>query len=1386
MKRILLLIGILSGALLKNGASAQQVFSNGNLSYTQNFDGLSNSGTTNTTLPAGWFFTETGTNSNTTYAADNGATTSGNTYSYGTTGASERAFGELTSGSLVSTIGTSFTNSTDSAIVKIRINFFAELWRKGALSLKDSALFQYSTDATSLTTGTWTTFNKLNLITSNLGAVVGAIDGNQSANRLFIRDSITGISVAPGSTIWIRWSSINITGNDDGIAIDDFNATAVKGAAVVIPSSISFLGAEKSVLENVGSTSVYLKINGPNNLPSSIEVQASVYSTANAIQDYSLQTAFINFPANSLNNDSLPLNISISDDALPENAEYIIFTLTNGTNANPAGTNQYTLYIRDNDLVTPFGNNELNLTLLGSFSNGVSGTNSAEIVAFDSVSKRLFIANSIGAKLDIVDFSNPASPTLLNSISVTPYGNINSVAAKNGIIAVAIENSTNPQDSGRVVFFNSNGTFLNSVKVGMMPDMITFNNAGTKVLTANEGEPNAAYTNDPDGSISVINISGGIASLNQSNVSHIVFTGYNGSEAILKSQGIRIYGLNATASKDFEPEYITVSDDDTKAWVTLQENNAVAEINLLTNSIVKLIPLGYKNHMLFDNAMDVSDVTSQVNIANWPVKGMYLPDAIAQYSSGNNIYLLTANEGDARAYTGFNEEARVSALNLDAAKFPNAALLKNNLTLGKLNATNKWGDIDNDGDIDSIFVYGSRSFSIWNPVNNSRVYDSGSELERITANHPSFATMFNASNGSTIVKKNRSDDKGPEPEGIVTAKINGQDYAFIALERIGGMMIYNITNPNAPYYVKYVNNRPPDLGAEGIIYIPASASPNGKAIVVLANEISSSLTFYQVESCVSTLNLSLNTSGTTGFCPGDSLLLQNSGNTNANYQWVKNGIAVTGATSPTLNAMTAGSYALVIDKGVGCKDTTASVIVLAYSAPNANLSLSGSQEICQGDSLTLSVSTASTYLWSGQQTSQTIVVTSAGNYAVTVIDSNGCSKSSDTVVVNVNPLPAVSVSNSGPSVICQGDSVVFTSSSAASYLWSTGATTQSINATLSGNYFVTVTDTNGCSKTSGVQNLNVNAIPVVNISAVGTTSFCQGDSVTLLSSPASFYLWSNGATTQQITVNTAGNYSVTVTDANNCSNTSTAQNVIVNAPPLVMANSAIVCLGDTVLLTATGATTYSWSTGATTAAITVSGLIPQETFTVTGTDNNGCSTVATTTLTTNPLPNVSATSDAIGDSICLGNSIVLSGSGATTYSWSGGVVDGVAFSPSSSQTYTLTGTDVNGCSNSNTLHVTVNTCLGLMEANPLAAFNVFPNPANEILNITFAGNREDVKFSLYNAIGQVMMTEKSGDIQNLNENTLQMNVNELSNGVYFLNVSSGNSNTKTIRLVINK
>ncbi|MBK7666583.1 MAG: hypothetical protein IPJ32_04105 [Sphingobacteriaceae bacterium] len=293
-------------------------------------------------------------------------------------------------------------------------------------------------------------------------------------------------------------------------------------------------------------------------------------------------------------NSTASVNITINNDAIIESSEYIILKMSSPVNANIGTIQQMAFYIKDDDKVIPSPSNALSLNLLASFSNTVSGSNSAEIVAHDPTTQRLYIVNSIGAKLDIVNFVNPSAPVLITSIPVTPYGNINSVAVRNGIVACAIEN-TNPQDTGKIVFFDKDGVFLKQVKAGAMPDMITFNHSGTKVISANEGEPNAAYTNDPDGSITVVDVSGGIASLTQANVTQITFTAYNGQEATLRSQGIRIYGgPSPTSSKDFEPEYVAVASDDSKAWVTLQENNAIVEINLTTNTITAIRALGTK------------------------------------------------------------------------------------------------------------------------------------------------------------------------------------------------------------------------------------------------------------------------------------------------------------------------------------------------------------------------------------------------------------------------------------------------------------------------------------------------------------------------------------------------------------------------------------------------------------------------------------------------------------------------------------------------------------------------------------------------------------------------------------------------------------------------
>ncbi len=476
----------------------------------------------------------------------------------------------------------------------------------------------------------------------------------------------------------------------------------------------------------------------------------------------------------------------------------------------------------------------------------------AEISAFDPLSDRLLTVGPGG--VEILNFANPAAPTPIGSLLFSaPAGFVaepNSVAIHNGVaaIAVAVKNATTNAHSNGFVRFVNVGTGLqlgSDVAVGHLPDMVTFTPDGKRVLTANEGEPNSygqADSFDPEGSISIIDISGGFAS---PTVQTAGFTSFNSQINTLRNAGVRIFGPGATVAQDLEPEYITINGQ--TAYVTLQEANALAYVDIPSATVTQIVPLGLKNHNLPGNGMDPSD-RDGVNIRNVPVFGMYQPDAIASMEVGGVVYLLTANEGDSRDYTGFSEEVRVgsSAYVLDPTQFPNAAALKNNADLGRLQLTGlaaglAGGNLDGDGDIDRIQAFGARSFSIWNAATGELVWDSGDQFEQITA--VTSPTTFN-SDGTTSSFDSRSDNKGPEPEAVAVGSVGGQTYAFIGLERIGGIMVYNVTDPLAPTFVQYINAG--DLGPEGLIFISADDSPNGQPLIVVSNERSNTVAVYAI------------------------------------------------------------------------------------------------------------------------------------------------------------------------------------------------------------------------------------------------------------------------------------------------------------------------------------------------------------------------------------------------------------------------------------------------------------------------------------------------------------------------------------------------------------
>jgi hypothetical protein len=961
--------------------------------------------------------------------------------------------------------------------------------------------------------------------TSFLGGDPGAV--NLVANGVF--DTLTNTYIT--GRLW------NIAPLTDG-------TSTVILSNVPLPATIAFSTDNQTVSESVGTVTTNITIAGSNSNPSSVEVVVIPFGTAIVGSDLAYTTQTVTFPANATG--SLSIAITINDDALIESSEYFVLKFQNPVNASFAGNAQQTIYIQDNENGTPVGNNDVSMNFVSSFSlatvTGTGTVNSAEIVAHDPASQRLFVANSIGRRLDIVDFSNPTTMSVTASIDISTYGNINSVAVKNGIVACAIENAT-PELDGYVVFFNTSGVYQNSVTVGALPDMVTFNNAGTRVLTANEGQPNVGYTIDPEGSVSIIDISGGIAALTQTNVTTALFTAFNGQMASLKASGVRIYGPGATVAQDMEPEYIAVSNDDLTAYVTLQENNAIAYVNLSTNTITDIKPLGYKNYSIVGNGLDATDVGTNVNIANWPIKGMYLPDGMTRFNVGGTEYLITANEGDARADYGAanNEETSIGAAtySLDPVAFPNASVMKANANLGKLKCTNKTGDTDNDGDFDEIYTFGARSFSIWNATTGALVYDSGDDLEQITANDPTYGAMFNASNAN-ITKKNRSDDKGPEPEGVTVGTIAGNLYAFVSMERVGGLMAFNINNPAAPQFSQYVNNRgltglTGDRGPEGIIYITQPNSPTGKAYIVLGNEVSSTISVYEIACPSASASVA---SATTPACVGNTVALNSGTISGATYTWYDGSTPLAGATSATYNATVTGNYSVKLDN-VGCTIPSNSVSLTFNAIPTLSLTAS-SNSICSTQTLSLTISGASTYTWTDGSNNATYTATPSANVSYSVIgtDINNCVNTAS-ISITVNTTPTVQI-NASQLAICPSETATLSLSGASTYTWTDNSnnTTYTVSPTTNTTYSVIGTSANGCLANS-VITITANSSPSISISA-SNSIICTGESVVLTaSSTATSYTWSNGVSTMSITVSPTITtvYSVTVTDGL-CNNSS--------------------------------------------------------------------------------------------------------------------------------------------------------------------------------------------------------------------------------------------------------
>jgi len=387
--------------------------------------------------------------------------------------------------------------------------------------------------------------------------------------------------------------------------------------------------------------------------------------------------------------------------------------------------------------------------------------------------------------------------------------------------------------------------------------------------------------------------------------------------------------------------------------------------------------------------------------------------------------------------------------------------------------------------------------------------------------------------------------------------------------------------------------------------------------------------------------------GSTTFCQGNYVIL--SAPTGYTYLWSNN------ATGRNITADKAINYSVQVIDGNGCKSASSTPVAITINNLPAKptITVGGATSFCKGDSVTLSAPTSASYLWTSgtwgsNSQNATITITSSGTYSLKVIDNNGCISDSSYIVITVKSLPSIpAITSSGSTAICQGSSVSLSAPVGYTYLWSNGLTTQSIGASIAGNYTVKITDANNCTSANSLPVIvSVNNLPATpSITYSGLTTICQGSSVSLSAPTSSSYLWSNGATTKNIVVSKAGNYTVKVTDMNGCISANSSQVTVVvdsipNKPTITVGGSTTICQGNTVTLSAPTNFGYLWSNGATSQSITVSSA---GIFDVRVKNSNGCSSDTSTaiTVTVNNIPSNAGT--------ITGLSTVLQGQKAVTY-----------------------------------------------------------------------------------------------------------------------------------------
>lgn len=1317
--------------------------------YSQDFNTLSNTAgsTTNNLTITGWFLTESGggARDNEQYAVDTGASNTGDMFSYGSASATDRSIGGLRSGTLIPTFGSCFTNNTGSTISSLNISLVGEEWRLGTASRTDQIDFQYSLNATDLSTGTWVDVNALDFITPNT-TTAGAKDGNATGNKTSLSATINSLSIPNGATFWIRWTDLDASGADDGLAVDDFSLTP-NGCTPLTPNITgpTSVCSGGNVTLNAGSGySAYAWSN------SGGAAQSAMFSNITSNTTYSVtvtdangctgtDTHSVTVNANPTPTITGPTSVCSGGSVTLDAGSYALYDWSNG-----GGSNQTANFMNITTMTTYTVTVVDNNTCLGTDSHTVS----------------------------------------INSLPTATAGSNSPVCPKTTLTLTGGANGNSYSWSGPDMFssMNQNPTIPN----------VSASKAGIYTLTVTDGN---MCTNTASTTV-VVNPVPVILPLATARCSNAQWG----------------FGLPATTQNGVPVNALSVRTLTAAPGLTLISSQIPPVLPATGLAAAITLPEVWQNPT--SNPLDVIYTVSatadglcygdsvEVKVTINP-----LPTAMISGASticANQTSTLTASGGSTYVWSN---GGMTNSINVGIGSYSVTATDGNGCTDTESYNINQ----NNTGNNGTSGIY--ESYVVMNTTGSNTYYD----LQNPTVN-PDF-NGFNLGSfqegGSALINGGEIKTYKNNPANICGGRIYYSVYPSAGMPgsftSINLPFAANLGGPNQQWSNTTSNNNFLSSLTPGMYKIAVYVDASGDGLNpttcgcdplhVQNNTGAFWIADFTVTSACAPIDAGT-ISGDNSLCVGEVTTLTTNGDMGGTWSSSDEDVATvdnTGEVTALMEGPTIIKYKVF--GAMSCPDDSATFNLTVNPNPSASVNITetsgianGDGVICNGASVTLTASGGTSYLWdNGITNGVAFSPVDTTTYNVTVTDANGCS-ATESETINVNSLPTASISivessgnSSNDGILCSGSSVTLSGGGANTYIWN-NMVTNGVSFIPGGTtvYTVTATDNNGCSDTE-TATIFVNSLPTATISKSETSGninndgiICSGASVTLSGGGASTYSWNNGVTNAvSFTPGGTTTYTVTATDINGCKDTEIVT-ITVNSLPTAVINISetsgntnnddTICSGAFVTLSGGGANTYSWNNGVTNAvAFTPAGTT---TYTVTATDNNGCSDTESTTITVNTLPtaivNISENSGTTNNdgTICEGSTVTLSGGGASSYSWDLGVIDGVAFIPNGTTTFTLTATDLNGCSDTEIALVTVNT---LPDA--FISLNNSPSCEGTIAKFTISGTPDaEVQYNI-NGGSNVPDT-----LDNAGELNVQVPMGSFDITLYLTNVRNTNTN----------